>query len=659
MKLDNPYTLFLLIVPLLVLALALFMATRNTSMWANLVAPRLRPSLIRRSSPWPRWVSLSCLILSSILLIAGIARLQIVTKSEVTSTKGRNIVLVLDISRSMGATDLKPTRLAQAKVLLYELLDSLPNDRLALVAFAGYPYLFAPLTHDHNALRETIEQIDFDSIPRGGSDLAAAIELGVQTLKETAQANNGMIILSDGEEHEAELMQTVDDIKKSSTYTFTIGIGTSQGGTIEDEKQPDRKFRDNQGNIVITRLNTSALEQFSARTNGRFAIAASASNIPSMVTAAVADLDAFERKGGSKTVAKELFPWFIIPAIALLFFSILVGTRWQTLRPRAASALFLFCCIPSVLLHPIHAAEASIREANAALAAGDYSAAAQSYESLAKKETPSTEKYSSIMLGKATAHYRLKEYTKAREAYSNALESSDTRARTNAHQGMGNTLFQLGWQTLTEQPYPAEKDAQAMFDAALKKQLDAWLADTETSGNTSSDAFRKLESIMLNWADAVRHTQSADTLDPSASASHNGEIARTYLKKLRQKMEEQQQEMQQMMGGTGEGEGEEQGDGDQEGEGEGDEGGENGKEGKNGDQKGKDGKGKNGDKNKNPSNGPPPSEKPDPKNEYGKDGKQGETPQEKALRKLKENADIQRGAVAPGGIEYREPEKNW
>jgi hypothetical protein len=221
---------------------------------------------------------------------------------------------------------------------------------------------------------------------------------------------------------------------------------------------------------------------------------------------------------------------------------------------------------------------------------------------------------------------------------------------------MGNTLFQLGWQSLSKgETYPGETDGPARFEALLKERMDDWMKDDKSEPNKPSEGFRNMQSILLNWSDSVRHSQSALSIDQQLTdAQQNKTVAYEYLKKLRKAMEDQQKEMQQQMGGQdqgeGEGEGQEPGDQEGEGEGEGDKPGEKGKDGKEpkdkGDQGDKEGK-------------TPEGEKPDPNNTHGKDKRPEETKEQHAMRKLNENADLQRGVVAEGTYQYRRPEKDW
>ena len=658
MHFAHPSLLALLVLIPMLGVIALLVSRHKRLQWQEFVADRLRSRLINRSSPWPRLIAYGMLLAAITSLILGIARLQFEISTKTETTRGRNLVIVLDLSRSMMANDLKPSRLGQAKALIYELLEVLPNDRIGVVGFSSVPYLFAPLTGDHSAVRETVEQLDCDSIPTGGSDIAAAVKLAVATLKETAQANNGLLILSDGEEHSPELMSTLSDIKQSGTYVFAVGIGTEDGGFIPDPNYPDGRFRDINDDVVITRLQSRTLRDYAEQSGGRFALAQSASDIPQMVAAAVADLESFELKGREKMQATELYQWFTLAAILLMMSSLLLGTRWRPLlRTSSASLALLFVCI---LAQPLHAQSkpATISEAKQALESNDFQAAQEMFGQLAEKEEPLSKQHARLMLGKATADYRLNDLAEARKSYSKAMIVEDTQIRSAAHQGMGNTLFQLGWMELADgSTYPGEETAKEQFDELLQKRMEQWLGDGETDAKETSAGMRKMQNIMLNWADSVRHSQSAMDLEPSNQpAKQNAAIARQYLEKLRQKMEQQQQEMQQQMQGQGEPDGDEPnegegGEGEQEGDGKGAKG--EPKEGE-GEQQGD----QNGEGQQDP-NRTPKGKEPDPKNTHGKDRQPGETKEEHALRKLNENADLQRGIVAPGRHEFRRPAKDW
>lgn len=646
---------FILLLPLLVI-IALIALQRKRSVWKAFVADRLRSRLINRASSLPRWLGFSALLLALLFMIISVAGPQIDESKKVENTKGRNLIIVLDLSRSMKTGDLSPSRLDQAKALIYELLETLPNDRIGVVGFSSSPFLFAPLTIDHSAVRETVEQLDYDSIPTGGSDLASAIKLAVATLKETAQTNNGLLVLSDGEEHSPKILNTLQDIKESGTYVFAVGIGTEDGGFIPDEKEADGKFRDVKGDVVISRLQTATLRNFAEQAGGRFTIAQSSADIPAMIKSAVSDLESFELKGREKISAQELFQWTLFPAILLLLAAILLSTRWRAVsRITTSTAMIAFAFMMAT---PTHGeTDASISDARAAMEGNDFPQARDVFSMLAADEVPGSIEHSSLMLGKATAEYRLGEIPEARKSYSQALTTEDSAIRKAAHQGLSHLLFQLGWQELSSgENYPGLEFGPAQFEEHFKDRVAEWMKDDKTDAKTPSEGYRTMRNVMLNWADSVRHAQSILSMDPqNPEAKQLHHTSKTYLEMLRKALEDQKKEMQAQMGGQGEGEGEGPGEGqDPEGEGEGEGDGEGkGKEGSPGD-------GKSGNKNQgNDPNGKQKDEKPDPKNEHGADQKPGETKEQSALRKLNENADLQRGIVAPGRFEFRRPEKDW
>ena len=650
MSFAHYYALFyILLLPLLVI-IALIAVQRNQAVWKAFVADRLRSRLINRASSLPRWLGFSALLCALLFMIISVAGPQIDESKKVENTKGRNLIIVLDLSRSMKTGDLSPSRLDQAKALIYELLETLPNDRIGVVGFSSSPFLFAPLTIDHSAVRETVEQLDYDSIPTGGSDLASAIKLAVATLKETAQTNNGLLVLSDGEEHSPKILNTLQDIKESGTYVFAVGIGTEDGGFIPDENEADGKFRDVKGDVVISRLQTSTLRNFAEQAGGRFTIAQSSADIPAMIKSAVADLESFELKGREKISAQELYQWTLFPAIFLLFTAILLSTRWRAVsRVAAATASFTFALMMTTTSHA--GVNASISDARAAMARNDFEQARDLFSMLATEEIPSSPEHSALTLGKATAEYRLGELPESRKSYSQALTTEDSSIRTAAHQGLGNLLFQLGWQELSGgENYPGAELGPEQFEELFKERVAEWMKDDKTDAKSPSEGYRAMRSVMLNWADSVRHTQSILSMDPQhQEAQQLKATSKTYLEMLRKALEEQKKEMQAQMGGQGEGQSEGQGQ-DPEGEGEGEGEGEEGSPG--------DGQSGNKNQNKDP-NGKPKDEKTDPKNEHGADQKTGETKEQSALRKLNENTDLQRGIVAPGRFEFRRPEKDW
>ena len=675
----------LLLVPLFTVA-AVLVARLRRRQWSAFAAPRLRARLLRRGSPLPRWLAFAFLMLGVILLAFGLARPQTTRGTQTETTRGRNVLMALDLSRSMLATDLKPDRLTQAKILCFELMEALPNDRVGLIGFAGEPYLFAPLTVDHAAVRETIDQLDMDFIPVGGSDLEGTLELAIKTLKETGQKENALIILSDGEETTGRMSRLAAEAKKAGVYIFAIAVGTEQGDFIPNPDHPDGRHRDKAGNVVRSAINTSALKKLAAETGGRFAVATSAASIPEMVKTAISDIEQFEIAGRDRFVPVEYYQWFVLPAIILLMASVVAGTRWRRLGPAsAATAATLLVFAPQPLRANVH------DDARKAAVEGRHGEAEDLYDKLANEAGTSDAAFR-YRLAQGNAAFRQGEVDGARHAFSEALRSEDPKVRAAAHHGLGTILFDTGWKRLSNGPsYPGnappesggkpsdpfkqiadallgrgekkdsaeKKDPMAVFDEMVRQALSEWIQGDVPDGGGDTAGYDRFGGVLTDWVDAVKHFDSALRYDPGLTdAKHNRTLTVKHLKRLREILEEVQENAQQIqpMPGPGEGEGEGQG---QESDGEGQEGDQEG-DGKGGDREGK-GSGEGEEESQQGEGGDNPGEKD--KGAGDKDGgkkpKPGESPEEAARRILDENADFEKGALGPNRIEYRQPDKDW
>lgn len=649
----------LLLLPILGIG-AVLVSRLKRRQWSAFAAPRLRAALHKRSSPLPRWLALFFLLAATAATLCALARPRGDAGTRMEKTLGRNVMLALDISRSMRVNDVKPDRLAQAKVVIYELLEAMPNERIGLIGFAGSPYVYAPLTIDHTAVHDTVEQIDETWAPRGGSDLPAAVQLATDTLKKTGQKNNALVILSDGEEvhdddqHRGALNAAIAAAEQAGVYVIAVGVGTEDGGYVPKADFPNEPMVDRKGHTIISRLQSTTLRKLADDTKGRFALAGSGLDIPALVKSVVKDLDAFEMDGRERKVTIEFYQWLMFPAILFLFVSIIAGTRWQGLRTT------IFLAGAFLTISNIRAGEATI--AKAALTAHRNEEARDAYHSLAgNSNLPETQ--ARYRLGEATAAYRAGDFRSARSAYSQSLLSSDSQVRSNSHLGLGNSLFQLGWKGLSGDAYPADPATVPdlnRFDTIVKEAL-AKLRTAEAPDDGDTAGIVQFEAIITNWADAVRHYDSVLAQSPSDStATKNRELIMTYLDRLAELLDEEQKDTEQAMPQAAPGDGKpQQGDGKAEPKE-----GEDGQQGpkKPGD-KGegkkdpKDGKGDQGDKPEDGKNGP----KKTPKNPArDKDGENpNESPSDRAKRILKDNADLEKGPISRGRREFRDAEKDW
>lgn len=654
MNLANPaWLLVWMVVPILAVA-AVLIGRFKKRPWDRFAAERLRGKLIKSEHPLPRWLALSLLLAAIFALVFSMARPQGDAGVKTEKATGRNIMIALDLSRSMRVQDVKPDRLAQAKIVIYELLETLENDRVGLVGFAGTPFLYAPMTIDHAAVKETVEQIDEKWVTRGGSDIASAIRLATETLKETGQKNNALILISDGEEHEGDLDAIVADAERAGVTIFAIGVGTEDGGFVPHEDYPGGYLVDRSGSKVLSTLQPAVMRELANQTGGRYVIAGRGTDIPSMVEVAIQGLDVFEMEGGQTKIVIEFFQWALFPGIIFLMVSIVLGTRWRGLAGAAVMLAFLMI--------PKSAVADSLADANEAFSMEKFDQARNAYRSLA--DSKDGDKAARYRLAEGLAAYEAQDFRGARQAYSGALLSGEDEVVGEAHEGMGNTLFQLGWMGLSGSRYPTGEALPNMdkFDELVREQL-AKMGDAEVPESGETNEFIRIDSIILNWADAVRHYTSATVKNPGDEGpQRNGDLTMAYLNRLAELLQEEKDQTEQEMAQQGQGQPQQgqdgEGDGEpQEGEGEG---GPEDDKGKGGEQEDEDGSGADGEKEQEDGKGgdePDPNESEDGESEGGQNP--NESPEDAARRLLKENSDLEKGPLTPGRREFRNPEKDW
>ncbi|MDP3851563.1 MAG: VWA domain-containing protein [Luteolibacter sp.] len=657
MKFAQPAWLVLLVLLPLLGAAAVVVARMRGRQWAAFIAPRLRGALLKRGSTLPRWFALLFLLAACAAITIALARPQGDAGVRTEKSLGRNLLIALDLSRSMRVADIKPDRLSRAKMVIYELLESMPNERVGVIGFAGNAYIYAPLTVDHQAVRETVEQIDETWTTQGGSNLGEAIKLASETLRKTSQKNNALVILSDGEKHDGHLDDIIDQARESGVFILAIGVGTEDGDYVPSPDFPGGRMVDRRGQPVVSRLQADVMRKLATETRGRYAVAGTGADIASMVGDAVKDLDAFEIEGRERAVSIEFYQWLLFPALVFLLASILAATRWRGVNPALVAT--------AIMLAPGPARADKVSAAKEALKKGNQTEARDAYRKLADG-TRSQEHKARFHLGEATAAYRAKDFRGARSAFSQAMMSGEPKVRGSAHLGTGKTLFQLGWQSLAGEPYPddaANSPTLADFDAIVRKKLEEVRAGDESGSDPTA-----MEALITNWADGVRHFDSALAANPTdRSAAHNRAVVMTYLKRLQELLEEEREQAEQSMPQPRQGEGKPEprkpGEGDPREEGEPEEEGQ--------DQKGPKQQGDQGDQgedDEDPKDGSgDEEEKPDDKSGKKEDEEESgesprdpnESPEERARRILKENADLEKGPLTPGRREFNPPEKDW
>jgi Ca-activated chloride channel family protein len=188
-------------------------------------------------------------------------------QSDAVNRKGIDIAIAMDVSKSMLAADLAPNRLERAKQFVTRLMSEMPNDRIALVLFAGKAYLQMPMTVDHGAARLFVTSATPDAVPQQGTVISDALERSVGAFNIADKKFKTVVLISDGEDHDEDAVATAKKLSEQGVMINTVGIGSPEGTTILDPATGDTK-RDNAGNPVISKLNESVLQEIAQTTNG-------------------------------------------------------------------------------------------------------------------------------------------------------------------------------------------------------------------------------------------------------------------------------------------------------------------------------------------------------------------------------------------------------
>lgn len=238
----------------------------------RLGTPQLREKLLKdHSKGRPIWKN-AFLILAMVSLIIGMANPQTDGITSKVKIKGSEIIIAVDVSNSMKAEDLSPNRLEKAKVDIIQLLNRVKNDRVGLIIFAGKAFIPVPLTTDYAMVKMYLRGIDTDVISTQGTDVAAAISLAQESFSEDKKRNKAIILITDGEDHEENAVETARKASEEGIVIHTIGMGNKEGVPLPARSRYGKKEfrRDKEGNVVVSKLNEGLLNEIASIGKGSY-----------------------------------------------------------------------------------------------------------------------------------------------------------------------------------------------------------------------------------------------------------------------------------------------------------------------------------------------------------------------------------------------------
>ena len=332
-QLENPiYFYALLSIPLVVLlyvAMVVWQRQARARFGDDVLIKKLSPEL----SPRKPVVKLLLYSLALLFLSIALVNPKIGTKLETVQRKGVDVVFAIDVSKSMLAEDLKPSRLKKAKQLLSKVIDQLANDRIGIIVYAGKAYPQLPITTDYAAAKMFLKTIHTDIVPTQGTAIGEAIELSRQFYDQEDQKNKVLFIISDGENHEEGSMKAATEALKEGVKIYTIGVGLSKGGPIPEKRggYVVGYKKDRQGNVVVTRLDEQNLREIAKAGNGEYINGTNTNAVVRFVQETLDSMEKTEFEAKVFSDYKDQFQWFLGIALFFLVLDLFIferKTRW-------------------------------------------------------------------------------------------------------------------------------------------------------------------------------------------------------------------------------------------------------------------------------------------------------------------------------------------
>lgn len=325
----NPeYLNALYLVPVLVLIFWFLLKRRKKAM-ENFADKSLHDKIIPSNSNFKKVTKFVIFILAVVMLIFAAANPQVGTKMQEVKQSGIDVFILLDVSLSMQAEDIKPSRLEKAKYQISNLIQKLGGDRIGLIIFSGQAYIQFPLTTDYSAANLFLSAVDVNSVPQPGTAIASALDLAVQSF-DTSATEKVIVVITDGEDHEGDITQSVENAVDTGIKIYTIGLGSPGGVPIPIYDRDNRRIgfkEDNQGNTVLTKLDETTLRSIASEGDGKYFRGNNYEDHLDKIYEDLSELEESEFGVKKVTDYEERFYYLLIPAILLLLIEIFISDK--------------------------------------------------------------------------------------------------------------------------------------------------------------------------------------------------------------------------------------------------------------------------------------------------------------------------------------------
>jgi Ca-activated chloride channel family protein len=462
---------------------------RQHAALARFVSAHLRAQLTQSVSVGRRRAQRALTLAALAMLFVALAGPLMGYRWEQISRRGIEIIFAVDTSRSMSTPDVKPDRLTRAKLAIDDFTNELDGDAVGLVAFAGDAFLVCPITLDYGAFHESLNAVDINTIPRGGTNIASAIREAQAALRRRPAGDKILILVTDGEDLEGDaLLAAQAAARDDGLKIFSVGVGTAQGELIPLNATPNGGFvKDASGGFVKSRLDEPALKAIAAATGGQYApLGAQGQGFEAIYKGSLAPLLKHDLASRQQKVYIQRYQWPLAGALALLLTSQLIGTRRRIgvrrrdpvsprpalVGPAAVSLLILLSA-----LAPAGPLRASTASADDAYKKGDFVTAAREYAAAAQRSP----KKPVLQFNVGTAAYRAGQFPQAAKAFQESIarapsgDAGRLADQQDAYYNLGNTLYRTGQKTEESDPQQTMQtwtQAVKAYETALQLRAD-------------------------------------------------------------------------------------------------------------------------------------------------------------------------------------------
>ncbi len=408
--------------------------------------------------------------LAFVLCIIAVAGLVIPDGTQKVNRKGIDIMFALDVSKSMLAQDIKPNRLERAKQVITNIINNSPDDRIGLVVFAGRAYLQMPMTIDHAAAKMYLSSASPDDIPSQGTVISQALKMSGAAFNPKDKTYKAIILLSDGEDHDKDALKAVKQLSEDGIMVNTIGIGSTQGAPISDPQTNSYK-RDEQGNVVISKLNEEELSNIADKGKGIYQHYTSTDEVVSNIEKKLSGIGETVITDKSFDSYRQFFQYFLVAAFIFLVIEFFISEKKKMAKKIVATSFYLLLlCNYSYGQN----AKNEIIKGNEAYKNNEFDKAEVFYGDAQKLD----EKNTTASYNIGNVYYRKDKTDEAVDAFDNTIANSkDNTIKQQAFYNKG-----VAYQKANKLPEcilayknalilnPADEDARQNLERALKEQ---------------------------------------------------------------------------------------------------------------------------------------------------------------------------------------------